>query len=91
MHMPCTTHAPTHARPSLPVNPSPILTPPNLYPIELHDAPALLKGLVGNRLQDCVKNRFATNISKSGFLLLDLILNRNKPAVSKKEPNRFKF
>ena len=39
MH-PQTTIAPTHARRSLPVNPNPILTPPNLYGMGLHDAAA---------------------------------------------------
>ena len=29
MHMPCTTHTPTHAQPSLPVNQNQNLTPPN--------------------------------------------------------------
>ena len=29
-----------HARPSLPVNPNPILTPPNLAVTELHDTAA---------------------------------------------------
>ena len=32
---PC-TYAPTHARLSLPVNPNPILTPPNMYPSATH-------------------------------------------------------
>ena len=35
-----TTHAPTHARPSLPVVPDPILTPPKMYPSGLHDTAA---------------------------------------------------
>ena len=35
--MSCTTHAPTHAQPSLPVNPYPILTPPDEAPSGLHD------------------------------------------------------
>ena len=34
--MPCTTHAQTHARPSLPVNPNTILTPPNLATSTTH-------------------------------------------------------
>ena len=33
-------HAPTHAQCSLPVNPNPILTPPNMYPSELYDTTA---------------------------------------------------
>ena len=44
------THAPPmhrlHARPSLPVNQTPILTPPNQGPIELHDTAA---GLLVNK------------------------------------------
>ena len=38
---PC--HALTHARPSLPVNPNPILTPPNTGPVALHDTAAILQ------------------------------------------------
>ena len=38
-HAPC--HAPTHARPSLPVDPNPILTPPNLAVTGLHDNAAI--------------------------------------------------
>ena len=34
---PCTTHAPTHARPSLPVNQNPNPTPSNLLTSGLHD------------------------------------------------------
>ena len=37
-----TTHALTHARPSLPINPSPILTPPTQAPSALHDTAAAL-------------------------------------------------
>ena len=40
--MPCITHAPTHARPSLPVNQKPILTPLAQYRTALHDTSALL-------------------------------------------------
>ena len=42
MH-PCTNHAPTHAQPSLPVDPYPNPTPPNLYPSGLHDTAAKFK------------------------------------------------
>ena len=34
------THAPTHALPSLPVNPNPILTPPDIAPSGGHDTAA---------------------------------------------------
>ena len=37
---PCTNHALTHAWHSLPVNPNPILTPPNLGTLRLHDTAA---------------------------------------------------
>ena len=42
-HHACHTPTPctTHARPSLPVNQSPILTPPNTGPIGLHDTVAI--------------------------------------------------
>ena len=40
-----TTHAPTHARPSLPVIPDPNLTPPNIYGTGLHYTAAHLKGI----------------------------------------------
>ena len=33
---PCTTHAPAHTRPSLPVNPNPNPTPAEEYALELH-------------------------------------------------------
>ena len=35
-------HAPNHARPSLPVNPNPILTPPNLTVTAIHYTAAVL-------------------------------------------------
>ena len=41
-----TTHAPTHARRSLPVNPNPILTPPNIAPSALHDTAAIVYGIL---------------------------------------------
>ena len=34
-------HEPTHERPSLPVDPDPILTPPNVHPVRLLDTAAL--------------------------------------------------
>ena len=50
-HAQCTMHspadsakkcrAPTHARPSLPVNKNPNPTPPNRYPTGLHDTAAI--------------------------------------------------
>ena len=43
MHQPCTTHAPTHARPTLPVNQNPILTPPDLEVFRLHDTAATVQ------------------------------------------------
>ena len=35
------THAPTHARPSLPFHPNPILTPAEEYGIGIHDTAAI--------------------------------------------------
>ena len=37
----------TLARPSLPLNPNPILTPPNLYPTGLHDTAGWYSNCIG--------------------------------------------
>ena len=43
MHLPMrTTHAPTRARPSLPVVPDPNPAPPNLGPTAIHDTAAII-------------------------------------------------
>ena len=47
-----------HAWPSLPVVPDPILTPPNLYPFELHDTAAIFaKIAVIKKLAKRLSNR----------------------------------
>ena len=74
MH-PCTTHAPPlhrcHTRRGLPVDPSPILTPPNVYATALHDtaAPYLHRQMLCSGLAIFLKkvvNLFSDHVRRSG-------------------------
>ena len=83
--LPC-THAPPmhryHARPSLPVNQIPHLTPPNLAPFELHDTAATL-------LQNTehIQKKTSGNIAYFWQHRLPLATLHKSRSLSKNEPH----